>query len=181
MNKQNLKSVTEPCCKDAEQILDLSQGQPSRASPYPGHPRFHVLCRSNTNLIKIIEELPTLGCTEAVTQHLMNTKTAFQNKDDQNQVLHEILSSDLGREALNLLNNGRNEVLLRVSTNALHKNKNLMMTQVTDGNRLSTTPATSLVLILGHHVNKPEGMYVHVKTFYPTARHIAGYEIEVLR
>jgi hypothetical protein len=174
MDLKKPKSVTNQCCDSADRILNLSQGQPSVSSSNPGHPRYHVLCNPNFDKMTIINDLPHLGCTEAVTQQLHNTKTAFLNKADQNARLHEILVSTTGREAVRLLNTGAREVLIRAPVNGLR------MVQVSDGERLSEQPASSIVLILGHHVVEPEGTYVHVKTFYPTNRTVYGAEIERL-
>lgn len=176
-----LRTITGPCCDSADRILNESQGAPSHSqnqsgSAY-GHPRFHVLCNLNSNLVQILKDLPHLGCTEAVTEQLRNTKTAFYTRMDQNRALHNILTSPIGHQAINMLNEGRNEVVLKIATSLFMPE--LKMTRVAHGNRLETVGAVSAVLILGHHVNKPEGMYVHVKTFYPTDRYIKnGYNFE---
>jgi hypothetical protein len=177
-----LKSVNEPCCEDANNILNTSQGVPSHLQQLRGlavgHPRYHVLCRKGINAVEILEDLPSLGCTEIVTEHLRNTKSAFRSREEQNEALHRILMTDYGRHAINQLERGRDEIVLRSAMRNLMPN--LLMTRVAHGNRIETdVPVISCLLILGHHVGKQEGTYVHVKTFYPTDREIAGeYQIE---
>lgn len=171
-----VKSITSPCCDSADRILNQSQGVPSHLQNQRGsalgHPRFHVLCNVNFNRAEILEDLAHLGCTEEVTKQLGNTKTAFQSHGDQNQALHNILTSPIGHQAIKKLNEERDEVVLKIATSQFMPE--LKMTRVSHGNRLETVDASSAVLILGHHVNKPEGVYVHVKTFYPTDRSIPG-------
>ncbi|KAL7028603.1 hypothetical protein ACKWTF_005916 [Chironomus riparius] len=186
MSQQKVKGVEGPCCKEASAILNLSQGNSSytqalNSTHLVGHPRFHVLCSKNYNKAEIINNLNSLGCTEVVTDQQGNTKTAFLTREDQNRTLHEILTSSYGRRALELLNQGRNEVILKIATNELTVNRNLMMAVVRVGKQLETKPANALVLLLGHHQHKPEGMYVHVKTFYPTEQRVDGYVLDVTR
>jgi hypothetical protein len=177
------KNITHPdvCCESAEKILDQSQGHPSYSSSNPGHPRYHVLCNKNFDKFTILSDLPSLGCTEAVTEAMGQTKTAFLSKADQNACLHDILTTKPGREAIQLLNQGQNEVLLRVAVDQLPRSHNVRMMEVVRGDQMEEQPVRSVVLILGHHVDKAEGKYVHVKTFYPTNRLVYGYEIEKLR
>jgi hypothetical protein len=175
-----LKTVDSTCCDDANNILNLSQGTQSHAQS-TGHPRYHVLC-SGTNLAQstIISDLPSLDCTDAVTMTMGNTKTAFLSKHEQNKTLHEILRMPFGNEAVNILNKGANEVILKVPMRSLSENRNLQMVRVAEGKRMGQEPAKSAVLILGYHKNKPDGMYVHVKTFYPTNRDVNGsHSIEI--
>ena len=171
MSDKKVKGIDEPCCKQASEILNLSQGNSSQTQNSPhlvGHPRYHVLCSQNHNKAEILDNLESLGCTEVVTEQQGNTKTAFLNQEDQNRVLHEILTSEQGRQAINRLNEGETEVILRTPTSQLTKNRYLMMSIVKNGTKMQDKPANSTVLILGHHKNMPEGTYVHVKTFYPT-------------
>ncbi|KAG5685006.1 hypothetical protein PVAND_014209 [Polypedilum vanderplanki] len=128
----------------------------------------------------ILSDLPSLGCTEAVTQHLGNTKTAFLSKHDQNSCLHDVLNTPTGKEAMRLLNSNRNEILIRAPVHELSNNNFLRLVEVVHGDRLEEQQASSVVLILGHHVDKADGRYVHVKTFYPTNRHINSSIIETL-
>lgn len=182
---KQVKGVEGPCCKDASTILNMSQGAPSLTQAghgnLVGHPRYHVLCTRNFNKADIINNIQSLGCTEVVTDQQGNTKTAFLNREDQNRTLHEILTASYGKEALELLNHGHNEIVLKTSVNIFKENRNLNMAVVQHGNQIEQKPARSTVLILGHHVNKPEGMYVHVKTFYPTDQHVNGYLLDITR
>ena len=171
MSHQKVKGINEPCCKQASEILNLSQGNSSQTQNAPhlvGHPRYHVLCSKLHNKAEIINNLESLGCTEVVTEQQGNRKTAFLTREDQNRVLHEILTSPQGKNAINQLNDGTREIVLRTPISTLTQNRNLMMAVVENGRRLEDKPAVSSVLILGHHKNLPEGTYVHVKTFYPT-------------
>lgn len=166
MSDKKVKTIDEPCCKQASDILNLSQGNSSKTQNSPhlvGHPRYHVLCRRDCNKAEIVEHLELLGCTEVVTQQQGNIKTAFLTRQDQNRELHEILTSPEGRQAINRLNQGELEVILRTPAS-----KGLMMSRSVKGSTGEEIPAKSTVLILGHHKNLPEGTYVHVKTFYPT-------------
>lgn len=186
MSDKKVKGIEGPCCKEASEILNVSQGHPSytqalNSTHLVGHPRFHVLCSKNYDKAMIINNLNTLGCTEIVTDQQGNRKTAFLTREDQNKTLHEILTSPYGNRALEMLNKGANEVLLKIATNKLIQNRNLRMTIVELGRQLETKPANALVLLLGHHQNKPEGMYVHVKTFYPTEQHVDGHVLSVTR
>lgn len=170
-----VKTPSKPCLDSSEKIINDSQAIQShtqQGGPGYGHPLDHVLCNSSANLAEIIEDLPHLGCTEAVTKHLANTKTAFQSKKDQAELLDKILKSKTGQNVIEMLNNGRDEVVLRIETSGLMPE--LKMTKVTDGERLETVDVVSAVLILGHHVNKPENSYPHTKTFYPTECSIPG-------
>ena len=171
MSNKNPKGIDKPCCAQASEILNLSQGTSSQTQNAPhlvGHPRYHVLCSRKYNKAEIVNDLESLGCTEVVTEQQGNTKTAFLTRQDQNKVLHEILTSEQGRRAIDQLNEGQQEVILRTPTSQLNENRNLMMARVQNGNRIEDKPANSTVLILGHHKSNPEVSYVHVKTFYPT-------------
>lgn len=176
-----VKGVTNPCCDSDEKIIEKSQGVQSHLQRQQGsavgHPLFHVLCKKESTEVIQHADLPFLNCTDAITKRQGNRKTAFQTKRDQQMALHEILASQVGKQALDQLNSGRDEVVLKM--NVANFMPGLMMTEVSNGNRQAKSNAISVVLILGHHVNKPEGMYVHVKTFYPSNKHIVeGYSIQ---
>lgn len=166
MSEKKVKGPEGPCCKQTSEILNLSQGNSSKTQNSPhliGHPRYHVLCHRDCNKAEVIENFESSGCTEVVTEQQGNTKTAFLSREDQNRELHEILTSPKGRQAINQLNDGQIEVILKTPAS-----KGLMMSRVVNGEKIEEKPANFTVLILGHHKNLPEGTYVHVKTFYPT-------------
>lgn len=171
MSNKNVKEVEGECCRDANAILELSQGAPSQTQwgNATGHPRYHVLCKPGIENIELLSDLDSLTCTEAISSVQGSNKTAFLNKDDQNRVLHEILSSPKGKEALRQLNSGQNEVTLNVPVQELNENRDLKMAVVEKGVKTGIERANNTVLILGHHQKNPEGTYVHVKTFYPTS------------
>jgi hypothetical protein len=162
------------CCESAEKILNDSQGRPSssqrKAGSAVGHPRFHVLCKKENGQVSIVDDDFSTECTDVLTERLGNWKTAFQNKSEQNRALHEILTMPCGKQAIEMLNDGAQEVILRVPANQLIENRNLFMTEVANGKRMGTREISSFVLILGHHAQVLEGFKVHIKTFYPTDR-----------
>lgn len=162
--------------ESADITLDQSQGTQSRQQQQQGsafgHPRYHVLCLSDDNIEEIINNLRYFGCTEAVTSYHRNFKTALQSKMDQNNLLKEIFKSKIIRDCMNKaidkLNSGSDQEVLKIATNQIMPN--LKMTRVKFGKKRETVDVVSVVLILGHHVNKPKKNYPHVKTFYPTDR-----------
>ena len=112
-----------------------------------GHPRFHVLCRRRINRTEVLDDLPSLGCTEIITEQQNNVKTAFLTKEDQNEALHRILRTDYGHQVIEMLENGRNEIVLKSSMRNLMPD--LMMARVSKGNQIENESVISTVLILG--------------------------------
>lgn len=164
-----VKSVGSINTVIAGNILDESHGVPSHSQNLigsaVGHPRHHVLCRMDGS-VHVLQNLDSLGsCADLVSGRTGSLKSAFLTRDDQNRSLKIILQSPEGRRAINQLNDGQNEVVLKPMLRNLMPG--LMMSVTVAGERKRIVPANSAVLILGHHVNKPEGRKVHIKTFYP--------------